>query len=465
MTDIQKWWQYHREYYYDAFIDEYKQIWRGIDIDSEELYWRCYYRALAVFLQSDPQAIVDRRRLLYAYCKAEFKTDYEHDTLNRYRKQLPIDSRVRRVVRNICSAYDEAPERVWTSDAMQGLYESMKIETSFPRIYTRARMTGLVMARPVYLNGKWHVDFMTPDQFTITTDPDDWRTVTSITYPQGAGDGIEYVTWTADTVARHDYAGREIASDDNPYGRIPWIALRLGDDDGVYPGGMFELMEGQLDVNKGKWLSTVNLTFAGQPVWVAVNMGSSNLTFSPDKVIQLEGVRAGEGMDVPPELVSVAPESAYQMIDDHARLREQMMQQAEGIPASMVRDSDGEPPSGVARLIERQELAEIRYSDQKALRSFEVDFAIMASLVARTDAGMSLPDVPLESVAFAEESVMIEPADEYALDKMKLADLVISPEQFYRKWGGISEDSLTAEIARRRAWLAPASDASAASVE
>lgn len=453
MSDISKWWQYHTEYYYDAFIDDYRQIWRGLEVDSEELYWRCYYRALVVFLQSDPQSVVDRRRLLYSYCKAEFKTAEAHDTLNRYRKQLPIDSRVRRVVRNICSAYDEAPQRTWTGDVMETLYEALRMNAAMRGIYQRARMTGMVMVRPVYVNGRWHVDYMTPDKFSVETDPNDWRTVTAVTYPQGSGDTIEYVTWTADSVIVRDYNGRELSADDNPYGRIPWVQIRLGDDDGVYTGGMLELVEGQLDVNKGKWLSTVNLTFAGQPVWVAINMRTANLSFSPDKIIQLDGVRQGEGLDIPPELVPVSPEAAYQMIDDHARLREQMMQQAEGIPASMVRDTNGEPPSGVARLIERQELTEIRIADQESLRDFEREFAEVVALVARTDAGVSTPESPLESVSFAEEGLLMDPKDEYEFDKMKLADGALSPEQFYEKWADLTED-IEAEVARRKAWTA-----------
>lgn len=462
MSTNYNWWSNHTEYYYDAYASDYTNIWRGIESVSgsrEELTWLSYYRALTAFLRSDPESIIDRRRLLYYYLKAEFKTDAASDTLNRYRKQLPVDSTVRRVVRNMCAAYDEEPTRRFaefdgTHELMVSLYQAMRSASALPRIYQRARMTGLVPVRPLYLNGKWTLDYMTPDQFRITTDPDDWRTVTSITYPQASRtSGIEYLTWTADSKITTSYNGVE-TSEDNPYGRIPWVMLRLGDEDGVYPAGMMELVESQLDNNKIKWLSSVNLTFAGSPVWLALNMGTSQLTLSPDKIISIDGVTAGEGQDIPPQLDVISPEPAYQAIDDFRREREKVMQQNEGIPSSMVSDSGGQPPSGVARLIERQELLEIRYADQKALTEFERELATVVALVAQVDAGVTVGDVDL-TINFAEETMYLDPQDEYALDKTKLLDGSTAPEAFYRKWGGLSgtDDELQAEIARRLAFV------------
>lgn len=455
MANITQWWSNHTEYYYDAFNDEYRDIWRGLEVGSEELYWRCYYRALVAFLRSDPDAIIDRRRLLYSYLAPEFKTMAASDTLNRYRKQLPVASTVRRVVRNICTAYDEEPERMFGDDSVQaimdGLYEEMRVASQFQRMYHRARMTGMVAVRPLYINGRWHVDYMTPDQFIVQTDPDDWRTVSAFTYPESSENGISYVTWTADSLIRTGYNGRVISEEENRYERIPFVMLRLSDEDGVYSGGMIELVESQLDINKDKWLSNINVTFTGSPVWFAINMNTSDLTLSPDKIISVDGVVQGEGMQAPPELMAVSPETAYQEIEDFARDRERFMQQDEGIPASMVADNGGQPPSGVARLIERQELREIRESDQKQLREFEREFANMTALVARLDAGVGIDENRLEfSIRFAEESVVMEPADEYALDKEKGKDGIIDPAHFVRKWSGYDGDDYLTEVARRR---------------
>lgn len=451
-TSAQQWWLYHTEYYYDAFADEYRNIWRGMDLSDEEIYWRCYYRALVAFLRSDPDAIIDRRRLLYSYLLPEFKVNSSTDTLNRYRKQLPVSSRVRRVVRNICTAYDQEPERTHVDERMRGIYEALDVASQFPKLYHRARLTGMVAVRPLYINGRWVVDYITPEHFTIATDPNDWRTVSAITYTQASEDGgVEYVTWSSDTITVTDANGRQRSTAPNPYGRLPFVFLRLGDEDGIYPSGMLELVEGQLDANKIKWLSSVNLTFTGSPVWVATNFNAKGgLSFSPDKVIAIDGVRVGEGFEAPPELDVVSPESAYQAIDDFGRIREQMLQQDEGIPASMVNDGQGDPPSGVARLIERSELTEIRYADQKSLAKFERDFAEVVGVVASVDAGVVITDTSLE-VSFADEGVVMEPEKEYAFDKQKMQDGVMAPEQFYGKWGGLAPDGLGAELARRRA--------------
>ncbi len=456
MSTSHNWWANHTEYYYDAFAAQYRTIWHGWDpvADSmEELAWRSYYRALVAFLRSDPESITDRRRLLYYYLRPEFKTQSADDTLNRYRKQLPVDTTVRRVVRNLCSAYDESPTRE-LGEVLPEIYAKMRVASVLPTIHQRARMTGLVAVRPVYVNGKWSLDYMTPDEFTITTDPNDWRTVTALTYVRASeSNGIEYVTWTADERIVTDYNGRS-TTEPNLYQRIPWVFLRLGDNDGVYPAGMMELVEAQLDNNKIKWLSNMALTFAGAPVWLAINMGRDHLTLSPDKIVSINGVTAGEGQDVPPMLEPINPEAAYQDIDDFRAIREKIMQQAEGIPASMVADGQGQPPSGIARLIERQELTEIRYSDQKALREFEAELADVVALVAQTDAGTIVPAFDFQ-IQFQDEPIYMEPKDEYELDKTKLADGVIAPDAFYRKWAGLTgeEAEIMSEIDRRKAVL------------
>lgn len=462
-TNGYNWWSNHTEYYYDAFSTDYKNIWRGqewVSSSTEEVSWLCYYRALTAFLRSDPDAIIDRRRLLYSYLKPEFKTDAATDTLNRYRKQLPVDTTVRRVVRNLCSAYDEEPSRVFSQsegddETLKTIYTQMRAASTLPVIHQRARMAGMVAVRPIVVNGRWNLDYMTPDEFRIETDPNDWRTVTAITYVQStASEGIEYVTWTAESRIVTSYNGKVVSDEPNPYGRIPWILLRLGGYDGIYPAGMMELVEAQLDNNKIKWLASLNLTFTGSPVWVAMNFGTSNLTLSPDRIITINGVRQGEGMDIPPQLETVSPDAGYQGIDDFRRERERVLQQAEGIPASMVSDAGGQPPSGIARLIERQELSEIRYADQKALAEFERDLAAMVALVANTDAGTAVGEPDLQ-VTFADEIIYMEPPDEYALDKQKLTDGVLAPDAFYRKWGGLrgTEDEVIAEVERRKALL------------
>ena len=453
---VHNWWSNHSEYYRDAFVYDYQSIWRGVEPPDEEIYWRCYYRALTCFLRTDPESIIDRRKLLYSYVKSEYKTEHAHDTLNRYRKQLPVDSTVRRVVRNICTAYDAVPDRMFSDDervqtVMDDLYSQLNMATRAQRIYHRARLTGMVAARPVYRAGKWYLDFMTPDEFMLTADPDDDRSITAFTYARSSNEGIEYVTWTADNIITRGYNGKEKRVDENPYKRIPYAILRLADDDGVYTGGMFELVESQLDVNKTKWQATVNVTFAGSPVWVATNFPDGDIVISPDRVIVARGVTLGEGQDVPPQLDAVTPESAYEAIQDHATNRERQMQMAEGIPLSMLTEQ-GNPPSGVARMIERMELTEMRYSDQRHLRSWEKELAKLTALVADTDAGVAInPDSVDVDVSYQDEPVTMDVKEEYELDKMKLADLTMSADEFYQKWAGVSD--ITEELPKRRAKL------------
>ncbi len=458
---VDRWWDSHREYYFDAYAEEFRRIWGGIREVAEseyELQSLSYYRALTCFLKADAEAVTDRRKLLYAYLLSEFQSRTAEDTINRYRKQLPVKSTVRRVIKNISTAYDSEPRRRFSENdiiqaAMTAIYEQMHVSTQFQRIYHRARLTGMVIARPLYINGRWHVDYMTPDQFRIETDPNDVRTVTAVTYPRAAlNGGVEYVRWTAETLYNIDLNGRVTKEEPNPYQRIPFAVCRLTDDDTVYTSGMFELVESQLFVNKLKFLSNLNAVFAGSPVWVAMNFNTPRLQLSPDKIVTLDGIRVGEGLEAPPTLEAVTPDPTYRDMDEYAREQERTMQHDEGIPASMTSTEATAPPSGIARLIERNEIIELRYSDQKALREFEREFAELTALVASMDVGAAVGDIDLQ-VNYADESVLIEPEKEYAFDKQKVSDGVMDPLEFYKKWGGLEleEDALEDELAKRAA--------------
>lgn len=463
---VDNWWSSHKEYYFDAFSEEYRRIWVGMQSiaeDPAELQSLSYFRALTCFLKSDEAAVTDRRRLLYAYLLPEFQNRTAEDTLNRYRKQLPVRSTVRRVIKNICTAYDEQPTRKFTAgesaadeiidQTMAAIYEEMRVATQFQRIYHRARLTGMVLARPLYINGRWHVDYLTPDQFRLETDPDDVRTIISVTYPRATNDGgVEYVKWTNDFIMNIDMNGRTVQEQPNPYGRIPFVVCRLAEDDTVYTSGMLELVESQLGVNKLKFLSNLSAVFAGAPVWVATNFNSPNLTITPERILRVDGVRMAEGQDIPPTLEAVTPDASYRDMDEYAREQERTMQHDEGIPPSMTSTEAVTPPSGIARLVERNEILELRYSDQKALREFERAFAEMTALVAQTDVGTPVDAISLQ-VQFADESIIIEPDKEYTFDKQKLQDGVMTVQSFYQKWAGLEmdEDELVDELTKRRA--------------
>lgn len=460
-----------REYYSTAFAAELRGIWQGVPAISNsatELDSMAYYRALTAYYDNDDASRNGRRKLLYAYLANDYDTKDPNSTLNRRKQTLPVRSSIRKVIRNIATAYNEEPARRFEDEAgtltetMRGIYRSMRAASTFKNIYHRARLCGVVAVRPIYVNGAWYVDVMTPDEFRITSNPEHWREVAAIHYPLRTVDPrtnestINYVTWTANERIERGYDGRQVRADENRYGVIPWSFLRLdGDASTFFSGGMVDMLEAQLEVNKYRFIASLNATFNGSPVWIGRNLGGGKISLSPDQIVTFTDVKVGEGLPIPPELESIAPSGTYAELDAFASERLRGALSDEGLPASMTSGDASVLPSGIARVVERQEIIEQRIADLTALREFEADFARLVAITARVDAGISLDENALSvSVDYAEERVIIEPEKEYAMDRAKVADGMMTVAAFYAKWSGDDsaddEAAIVDEIAARR---------------
>lgn len=471
----------HREYYELAFAAEYRAIWNGVPFvreSNDEIASLAYYRALMSFYDRDPVAIVDRRKLLYAYVSELFSTKDDDSLLNRYRKSLPVDSGIRRVVRNLATAYDEPPKRSFSEDStsptqieMARLYSEMNAAASFQQIHRRARLVSLVAVRPYVVDGTMRVDFMTPDNFRVITSPTDVQTPVEIWFPKiDAEVGLVYERWTRASRRLDRETGgvvetpgvREIVDGDgnvldqmeNPYGILPFAFLRTDDDLQTYPGGMLELVEAQLDANKTKFLANTNVDFASSPAWFGINLRATNLRISPDRLLAYDNVIEGDGMPVPPSLEAISPDGKFAELDEFRANRERRQALAEGIPPSMLTDQVSTPPSGISRVVERSEIIDLRNSELPALRRFEEEFAKIVATVSNVDAGTSIDiDSIVVSIDFAEERIYVEPDAEYNSDKQRMNDGVLDPREFYRKWSGfdsaIEEDELVRIVTER----------------
>lgn len=461
----------YTEVWHDALYTPVRSVWSGLKpvVDSvEEMQSLCYYRALMAWLNDDPQSLLDRRRLMAAYLLTTHGAELSEDTLVRMLKRVKIDSEIPSILRRTSTAYDLPPERTLsqvesTHDILRGIYNDMQINGALRTAYHRARLCGMVAVRPEVTEGQWSLAVMTPDQFRITTDAANWRRVTSITYPYvvDADRGLlGYVRWTETAVEYLGPDGKPRSADANLYGVVPWVVMYMDPMTGaIYPGGLWKAVEAQMNVNSIEFDADVSASFAGAPVWMGVNLGtkSNEVRIGPDKVLMIDDVTAGEGQLTPPELMAISPEPSYSMLSEHAHNRRRTMQHSEGVPVSMTsNDASGAPPSGVARLVERAELTEMRLSHQEVLASFEQRLAEMVATVANVDAAMSLrvEDVDV-SITYAEEAVFLEPEKEYVFDRTKVIDGVMDPVDYLRKWGGVrGDDAVVVETFEARRELA-----------
>ncbi len=96
-------------YYVNAFSSTMTNLFQGTPYVTEKnIDSLCYYRALRCMYDEDEEYIEQRRTLLYEFLRHTFDVG-QGKTLTRYKRILPIDSDIPRILKNICTAYNDVP--------------------------------------------------------------------------------------------------------------------------------------------------------------------------------------------------------------------------------------------------------------------------------------------------------------------------------------------------------------------
>ena len=438
------------KYYTRAFAGVMVERWKGIKEISgniAEIDSLCYYRTLTAFYGKNPNDIEARMALLYEYLAPFYNTKDADSDLNMGRGALPINTSVRRLLKILCTAYNEAPKRNFgkIDEAMQAIYASGNVDSEIKEIYRKAKLCGIVAVRPVFVQGKLRLLHYAPDEFRASTSADDSTQALQMVYLDSINSEIVYRVWDAEKVTTLNIKGKPISVVSHSYNRLPFVFLRLEKTNGFYAGGMFEIVEENIKSNEDEYDANLSRRFHAHPVGLAINLGADMPALSPSRVIQKDGVQAGEGVEIEPILQYISPEGRYGDLKEFSEMRLETAMRNEGVPASSLAKQAGTPLSGISRVIERSDLIEERYSDIETLRGFERDLADMVILVSNADAGTSIV-VDTFSVDYAEEQVLLDPDIEYELDKKKMNDYVLDPIDFVHKWSGIDKTLSPEEV-------------------
>lgn len=431
------------KYYTRAFSGVMVERWKGIkEISSNlaEVDSLCYYRALTAFYGKNPSDVEARRALLYEYLAPFYNTKDADSDLNMSRGSLPINTSVRRLVKILCTAYNEAPKRSFgkIDEAMQAIYAGGNVDSGIKQIYRKAKLCGIVAVRPVFVQGKLKLLNYTPDEFRVSTNADNATQATQMVYLDSINNEIVYRVWDAEKVTTLNIKGKPIEIVSHSYNRLPFVFLRLEETNGFYPGGMFEIVEENIKSNEDEFDANLSRRYHAHPIGLAINMGADMPGLSPSRIVQKDNVMAGEGVPVEPMIQYVSPEARYGDLKEFSEQRIETAMRNEGVPASSLAKQAGTPLSGISRVIERTDLIEERYSDIETLRGFERELAEMVIVASNADAGTNII-MDTFSVDYAEEQVLLDPDIEYELDKKKMNDYVFDPIDFVHKWSGIDK--------------------------
>jgi len=157
----------------------------------------------------------------------------------------------------------------------------------------------------------------------------------------------------------------------------------------------------------------------------------------------LDDVAGGEDGSAPPSLDYVATSGQYEALHQTKQQRKADILKGLGLPDSVVSGTQ-QPLSGIARVLERLELSEMREEDVLHLTPFETAFARLVARVYNTDyaipqGGPLLPEAELETrVQWGAEPVYLDPKDRRALNVEAAKEGWISPAKFLLEEGGVS---------------------------
>lgn len=297
------------------------------------------------------------------------------------------------------------------------------------------------------------IDILTPADFDVSTDPEDFYNMQKLYYPVADGDGnILVVVWTEDDHYLIDQNGNEIRRVNdrvltNPYGLLPAKELRINEDGQDFFGEPnWNLLEAQkeIDLKHTNFNNTEEMQAFG--VWFGVNIGKdTELTFTPGEVFKVEDSRT-EMKD--PSLQCIVPQVDFKALRENLDAEEKSILMNQGFSGSST-DTKTIQLSGVSKGYDEIGIEEIREDLRAILMDFEKEFIKICVTVHNAHAKDKIPEGEY-SVKYQEEKNAESVDDKIKRRKMEseygLADAIDFLMQDY----GMSEEDAIAELEKRK---------------
>lgn len=399
-----------------AFSASFTAIW-GMTPLSDEVNNLAYFRAMTCFLGTEETDIADRRKLVYSYLQNDFGSSEQTDTINQLYNILPVEESVTRVLRNLCTLYNEAPQRKFDSDKINEVYDESGINSALLQAHRMAKFCNSALVMPSVRDGEIELDIYPPDLFRVITDSKDYKKILELWIPISTVDSNGDITysfkiWTDEWYRTANIDGRILTEEPNRYGRIPAAVLQFNQSrTNYYGGGLWELVLATLDDNKLCFLVNNDVVYSSFSIWVATNFDAkTDLRLAPNKLLRITGAKQGEGESVPAQIESINGQGSFAQIEELRDSRQRRALRKLGLPESLVSSNPGLAASGVSMQVDRLELSERRKEDIAVMSKFERDFYPILAAVVNKDLGSGLPETSTVGIDYVEQSEYIDPA-------------------------------------------------------
>lgn len=455
-----------KEFYLAAYEATLYRIWSTSPWEKE-IPQLAQCRAYAAMLNREEEYVRDARSLIYHYLDGEFKSEKDSDILNLYRRQLDVKFPFRQVLDTTFTHYDEPPTRTIgegdddLNERLNDLYTRGRVDAVLSGAERPAGLMPKLAVRPVWRGTRQDIDVYTPDVYRVKVREDDPYTAEEIAYVRietvNGESRVVLKHWTAETIATRQAGAWTtiIRTEPNPYGRLPFAFLGLRKGTGFYGQGDWDLVEATMQVHRVSFLTGLDVG-SSFGMWLALNFNiteTNPLQIGPGRVLAKDNVsvnpeaNGGEGV---PVIENVRSQGQYRDMQELRLEQVRETKQGRHIPATEIDGESGAPESGFARYLGMLPLIRQKSRYRSALVEFERDLAPVMMMVATVDSGGEFAFTPEEmeadvSVDFADEGIVMEPADEQAYDRARAAEGLISTLDYVRKWGQLDQRLTEAE--------------------
>jgi hypothetical protein len=279
---------------------------------------------------------------------------------------------VKKVVNNLAQVYRDAPTRLIEGadrdkELYAGIIESMALDVKLKQASRYAKLLKTILLRPVWRNDRLDLDILTGNILDVETGESPEILLKVLVTDFGTSDKIEeveYSFWTPETWQRLDYRGQVKEEAANLYGVLPFLPIF----DYPPPSSSFWLAGGDdlISLQEACNLKLTDLLYL--------------LSTQSFGVGYIKGGQGGGSLKVDPGALVELPENGeIGFANQQARIEEVVGAidklikwgcVSHGLSAASM-STDPQEASGLSKIVDTRELAEMRAEDVALWRSYE----------------------------------------------------------------------------------------------
>jgi len=287
---------------------------------------------------------------------------------------------------------------------LQALLNQIRYNAKVKDAFKKAVYFNLVVVQPVWdaQVNKLRLDVITPDNFEVET-KDDFLQIERIKVCKARPDGTIYYSVWSETEHYIIDGENKIAPPNNdnginPFGKIPFVILRIEDGLDFYgePNWNIFLHQKNFDIRYTDLNESELRTVMG--IWHGINTKfDKNQSFAAGQLLQSYSTE-GE----PVSLESITQNIDYVSVRENIDWKNKLVMMSEGL-SSQSSDTEVSNESGVKRAMDEVELQEKRNDYKEILYNFEIELLEMIRLVNNKYSPTKLNDKGIFEVTFSEE--------------------------------------------------------------